>query len=106
MLVGRESHKDEVDSYFNLVYGIIQIAIHRKMKKINMGQTAYWVKQRLGACPVPVYIYLKSRRPLINIFLTKFNRLLFPELVLRPIKALKDPDFVKEVVSYQENVST
>ncbi|MEO6220158.1 MAG: peptidogalycan biosysnthesis protein, partial [Ginsengibacter sp.] len=44
MLVGREFAKDEYDSYFNLIYGIIALGIERKCNKIKLGQTAYWVK--------------------------------------------------------------
>jgi predicted N-acyltransferase len=86
MLIGREDAKDDIDSYFNLVYGIIQLAIERGIKKVNMGQTAYWVKQRVGARPEPVYIYFKSRKPIINFLLTRMNRLLFPELKFAAIK--------------------
>jgi predicted N-acyltransferase len=92
MLVGRGENKDEYDSYFNLVYGIVSLGIRQKFKKIKMGQTAYWVKQRVGSIPTPVHIYFKSRRPLMNLLLTKLNRLIFPEVDLKPIHLFKDEE--------------
>ena len=56
MLAGRENEKDEYDSYFNLVYGIIALAIQSGCKKLKLGQTAYWVKQCVGALPEPELI--------------------------------------------------
>jgi predicted N-acyltransferase len=90
ILLGRENDKDPYDSYFNLVYGIVQLGIQQKVSTIKMGQTAYWVKQRVGALPEPVYIYFKSRRSLINLLLKKFNRLIFPELNLAPIRIFNE----------------
>ena len=103
ILVGRENHKDSFDSYFNLVYGIIKLAIQKGVKRINMGQTAYWVKQRVGATPVPVYIYFKSRKPLLNWILKKLNRQIFPELILKPIRVFKDRNKVMTEVPTLQN---
>lgn len=86
MLVGHQSEKDEYDSYYNLVYGIIQLGIQRNVKKINLGQTAYWVKLRLGAVAEPVFLYVKWRKPFINMLLTRFNKLIFPELKLSSVR--------------------
>jgi predicted N-acyltransferase len=83
MLVGRKHMRDDVHSYFNLVYGIIELAISRGVQRINLGQTAYWVKQRVGGEPVDVYIYFKSRKKFINWILKRLNNVIFPRLDLK-----------------------
>ncbi|MBL7844250.1 MAG: GNAT family N-acetyltransferase [Cyclobacteriaceae bacterium] len=85
MLVGRKNAKDEADSYFNLVYGIIELAIARKLRLINLGQTAYWVKQRIGGRSSDVHIYFKSKKPIINWLLKKLKRVIFPQLELKSL---------------------
>ncbi|WP_373493335.1 peptidogalycan biosysnthesis protein [Aquiflexum sp.] len=86
VLVGRNQAKDDAHSYFNLVYGIIQLAISRGLDRINLGQTAYWVKQRIGGEPTDVFIYFKSRNPFTNWILKKLNHVIFPKLNLKELK--------------------
>lgn len=82
MLVGRKFNKDEYDSYFNLVYGIIQVAIEQGYKKIKMGQTAYWVKHCVGCKPETRTIYFASRRPFVHWVLKTLKNVVFPEVKL------------------------
>jgi hypothetical protein len=90
MLVGRVNEKDEFDSYFNLVYGIIAYAIGRKFKKIKLGQTAYWVKQSVGGEPENQYIYFASTGKFRHWVLKMLNRLVFPQVTLQSIKVFKE----------------
>lgn len=93
MLVGREHEKDVYDSYFNLVYGIISIAIERQCKKIKLGQTAYWVKQCVGATPQAEYIYFASRNKLMHTILRSLRKVIFPELKLPALNIFREvPD--------------
>jgi predicted N-acyltransferase len=85
MMVGRKDAKDKAHSYFNLVYGILELAISRGVHRINLGQTAYWVKQRIGGESVDVYIYFKSRKKIINWILKKLNKVIFPKLDLKKL---------------------
>jgi predicted N-acyltransferase len=103
MLVAKENDKDEYDSYFNLVYGIIALAIQNGCKKISMGQTAYWVKQCVGAVPEPESIYFASRKRLVHWILKSLRSVIFPETKLKSINvfrqktvAIKEPAIVHE----------
>ena len=78
MLAGRKNARDEYDSYFNLVYGIIALAIQSGCKKIKLGQTAYWVKQCVGAIPEQELIYFASRRPVMHWILKSLRNVIFP----------------------------
>lgn len=85
MLAGREHGKDKYDSYFNLVYGIIALAIETGCREIKMGQTSYWVKQCVGAKAEPELIYFASRRPLLHQVLKSLRHVIFPVLKLKPV---------------------
>ncbi len=85
MLAGREHGKDKYDSYFNLVYGIIALAMQEGCREIKMGQTSYWVKQCVGAKAEPEFIYFASRRPLLHQVLKSLRHVIFPELKLKPV---------------------
>lgn len=90
MLVGREHEKDEYDSYFNLVYGIISLAIERNCKKIQFGQTAYWVKQCVGATPKAEYIYFASRNKVVHRILKSLKNIIFPKLKLAELNVFRE----------------
>ena len=90
MLVGRANEKDEFDSYFNLVYGIIAYAIEKKFKKVKLGQTAYWVKQSVGGVAENQYIYFGCTGKFRHWVLRRLNRLIFPEIKLKSIKVFKE----------------
>nr|WP_294903130.1 GNAT family N-acetyltransferase [uncultured Lacibacter sp.] len=85
MLAGREHEKDKYDSYFNLIYGIIALAIERGCREIKMGQTSYWVKQCVGAMAEPELIYFASRRPVIHWVLKHMRHIIFPATKLKEI---------------------
>ena len=103
MLVGKDEEKDEYDSYFNLVYGIISVAIQNGCKKIKMGQTAYWVKQCVGASPEDEFIYLASRKPFMHWILRSLRHVIFPQTKLKAANVFKRPAVTDPVqhASYQ-----
>jgi predicted N-acyltransferase len=90
MLVGREYAKDKYDSYFNLIYGIIQLAIEDGCKRVKMGQTAYWVKQCIGSEPESRTIYFASTRPMVHRILKALRNVIFPEMKLNLIHVFKN----------------
>jgi predicted N-acyltransferase len=103
MLVGREKERDKYDSYYNLIYGIIQLAIQGGYKRINMGQTAYWVKQCVGAVPEPEYIYLASRNPVMHRLLRSLRDVIFPKTVLQRVHVFREPDTItKSSIAHEE----
>jgi predicted N-acyltransferase len=89
MLVGRENEKDEYNSYFNLVYGIIAHAIEKKYKTIKLGQTAYWVKQSIGGVAEDQYVYFAYTGKLRHWILKSLNQLIFPPTKLNAVKVFK-----------------
>jgi predicted N-acyltransferase len=89
MLAGRENEKDDYDSYFNLVYGIIAYAIESGCKYLKLGQTAYWVKQSIGALPENEYLYFASTSKFWQAIIRKFRNVFFPPTVLKNIHAFK-----------------
>lgn len=99
MLVGREAEKDKYDSYFNLVYGIIAYAIENKFKKLKLGQTAYWVKQSVGGVPENQLIYFACRGKIRHFILKSLNKLIFPEIKIKPVQVFKKEVHVSTVLS-------
>ncbi len=86
MLLGRGEEKDPYDSYFNLIYGILSLAMQWGVQTINLGQTAYWVKQRVGALPKEQFLFLRVRNRLLHFLLKKLNPHLFPQTNLPEVK--------------------
>lgn len=74
--------RDQYDVYFNLIYSILDLAIKDGYCDIDLGQTSYGPKLRLGGECSPVYFYLRVRRPLTRYIVRCFRGLLFPELRL------------------------
>lgn len=99
MLVGREDEKDKYDSYFNLVYGIIAYAIEKKFKKLKLGQTAYWVKQSVGGIPENQLIYFACTGSIRHFILKSLNKLIFPEIKIKPVQVFKKEINVSKVLS-------
>jgi Tfp pilus assembly protein PilZ len=78
--------RDEVDLYFNLLIKIIKIAIEKKVKKINFGQTSEESKCKIGSKLQKRYMLLYNKNKIIN-FLLK--------------KAVKNIEYRSEVVNYR-----
>jgi hypothetical protein len=65
--------------YANLVCQVVAEAIGSGASRLELGQTSYPLKSRLGAAEVPRYLYLRHRRPLSAWLLRRCSPLLFPE---------------------------
>lgn len=90
-LVGLDYGKrDQYDSYFNLVYGIIQLAIQRQCRELNLGQTSYWLKQRIGGLCEPEFFYLKANNRLTHFCLRNMRALLFPKTKLQKLHVFRE----------------
>jgi predicted N-acyltransferase len=89
MLAGRENDKDAYDSYFNLVYAIIAYAIESGCSILKLGQTAYWVKQSVGAKPENEYLYFASTSKFWHSVISNFRNVFFPATVLKEIHVFK-----------------
>jgi predicted N-acyltransferase len=83
VLVGLDyAKRDEYDVYFNLVYGIIDLAIQRGCRELNLGQTSYWLKQRIGGICIPEYLYFKARSRPVHFCISSLRMVLFPAVKL------------------------
>ncbi|HLP57998.1 MAG TPA: GNAT family N-acetyltransferase [Candidatus Deferrimicrobium sp.] len=83
LLVGIDySRRDEFALYFNLIYSILKLAMVRGCQQLDLGQTSYYIKQRIGGLCIPTYFYIKSLSPAVHTCLKIFRRFLFPELVV------------------------
>lgn len=89
-LVGLDyDRRDQHDIYFNLLNGIIAHAINSGCRRLDLGQTSYWLKQRLGATAEPTCFYLKAENSLINQLLKSLGGVLFPKLELANPRVFK-----------------
>ncbi len=65
--------------YPNLVLEVVNDAIRAGASRLEMGQTSYPLKSRLGAVAVPRFLYLRHRNPLGHALLRGAAGLLFPD---------------------------
>ena len=77
------------DVYFNLLAAIVKLAIERGCRRLDLGQTSYYAKQRLGGEVGKVCFYLRSRKRTVRVLLKVFKRALFPELAVRRHRVFK-----------------
>jgi predicted N-acyltransferase len=75
--------RDRYQTYFNLLNGIIAFAIEQGFEVIDLGQTTYEIKNRLGAHAEPVHFYLRSRSAPTHTILSRLSRFLFPPTKIR-----------------------
>ncbi len=91
LLVGVDySTRDEYDTYFNLLNGIVALAIARNCDHVDFGQTSYHVKGRLGGIPEDVIIYLKARSRSLHVLLRACRPLLFPTAGLQRLRVFRE----------------
>lgn len=84
LLVGlRYESLSVYDVYFNLLAGIVKLAIDRGCERLDLGQTSYYAKQRLGGESHKIHFYLRPKKMAVRALIKIFGRALFPELVPR-----------------------
>src|SRR5574341_1548046 len=74
------SKRDEHDAYFILLYGIVLRAMQRGCRRLDLGQTSYWLKQRIGGVCLPQFFYLRAAPKAIHFILKALRPVVFPEL--------------------------
>jgi len=90
MLVGKADFKnDALDPYFNIVYCILDHAISQGCDQLKLGQTAYWVKQQIGAIGVEEYLYVKATNKWVNKVINLLGDELFPVTTLTKANVFK-----------------
>ncbi|MDD3038028.1 hypothetical protein [Bacteroides sp.] len=71
---------NKYDIYFNLVYKILEVAMHEKKKIVKCGQTADFFKRKIGCTPVNVWWFIYVTSPIIRPFTRKIFSKLFPPI--------------------------
>ena len=75
--------------YPNLVIEVVAEAIRRRAARLEMGQTSYELKRRLGAVTEPRSLFVRYRHPLGHTLLRAASGLLFPRLALAPRRVFR-----------------
>ena len=71
--------RDRYQTYFNLLNGIIAYGIKKGYKLIDLGQTTYDIKSRLGGESEEMYFCLKPLSTVTRFILRFLSKLLFPK---------------------------
>lgn len=74
-----EERQPEWQIYQNLLTEVIAAAIEAGAVRVELGQTSYAMKSRMGAEESPRYLYLRYRGSVRHALLRGFSRLLFPK---------------------------
>ena len=74
-----EKREPEWQIYQNLLTEIVALAIEKGARRLELGQTSYAMKSRMGAEESPRYLYLRYRSPLKHSLLRGVSPLLFPK---------------------------
>ncbi|MBI3892394.1 MAG: GNAT family N-acetyltransferase [Candidatus Wallbacteria bacterium] len=69
----------EVDLYFNLLKGIVDLAARHRVREIRWGQTSPDAKGRMGARLVPLWFAMRFRSPMVQSIVRLLRPALFPE---------------------------
>jgi predicted N-acyltransferase len=80
LLTGIDYARNETDrAYENLVAEVVAEAIRSGARRLELGQTSYALKSRLGGVTEPRWLYLKHRRAIPHAAIRRGSGLLFPE---------------------------
>lgn len=71
--------------YFNSIYQILKHGIEREKKVVELGQTSYYPKLKVGARVEPLYLYMKFKRKPVQTLLKLPLKMLFPERDYQPM---------------------
>ena len=85
-----EARDDAHDNYFNLLTGMVAYAIAGGYRVLNLGQTAYYTKQRLGGEAEPLYIFFRAHQPWRHALLRALNAVIFPDMRLKALRVFGD----------------
>ncbi len=85
--------KRDTNVYFNMFYHVIEEAERRGFSRVHLGQTSYEIKAELGARPVPLFLGIHHRNPLIQQLVWQLRRALFPAVAFpdREVFAIPPP---------------
>jgi predicted N-acyltransferase len=84
------AHHRQSQAYVTLLAEVVAEAIRRGARRLDLGQTGYDLKQRLGAEPGARWIYVKGARPAVHLALRAASRALFPAFAPPPRRVFRD----------------
>ena len=73
------------------MYGIVCLATRQGCRQLNLGQTSYWLKQRIGGVCIPEYFYFRADQWLIHFCIRSLRTQIFPETKLQKPQAFRPP---------------
>lgn len=77
--------------YQNLVIEVVAEALRSGAERVELGQTSYAMKGRLGGTPSDRVLYLRHLRPTVNRLLAASRSTLFPRLEPSPRRVFRAP---------------
>jgi predicted N-acyltransferase len=83
------AHNRQAHAYLTLVAEVVAEAIRSKAARLELGQTTYDLKQRLGAGPSPRWLYIKCLNPALHVTLRAASGALFPAISPPPRRVFK-----------------
>ncbi|HKY31019.1 MAG TPA: GNAT family N-acetyltransferase [Candidatus Polarisedimenticolia bacterium] len=84
------AHHRQSQAYLTLVTEVVAEAIRRGSTRLELGQTTYELKQRLGAELSGRSLYIKCPNPVVGLTLRVASRSLFPPISPPPRRVFKD----------------
>ncbi len=67
------NHNDSQSLYFNILFDGLEIAILKKMKRLELGRTARVAKASLGGKPIGIFNYILLKKGIPSLAFTFFN---------------------------------
>jgi len=87
----RYSAKSGLIAYRRAVTETVADALSHGARALEMGQTSYGIKTRLGAKDTSRYLYLRARSPMLHGVLNKLGGVLFPTHEIPPRRVFQKP---------------
>ena len=84
------AHHRQSQAYLTLVAEIVAEAIRHGATRLELGQTTYDLKQRLGAETSARWLYIKCPNPAVHLTLRAASRALFPTISPPPRRVFKE----------------
>lgn len=77
-------------AYLNLVTEVVAEAIRAKVERVELGQTSYYLKQRLGGCMTPRYLYLRHRNACVHHLVRTLSGVIFPDRIFAEKRTFRE----------------
>ncbi|MCU0439661.1 MAG: hypothetical protein MUC49_17360 [Raineya sp.] len=79
LFVSKKDYQDKYDSYFNLLTMLVKYAVERKKQILQLGQTTYYTKIRVGGKVSNLFLFFKGNYGIWRFLINKYSHILFPK---------------------------